>query len=281
MQQHVSQPRIGLALGGGGVKGLAHIAMLKVLDEFKITPSKIVGSSMGAILGALYASGLSGQAIEQRVKQHIILPGQAFKDIFQQRKHLLKWAKVFSFSQHRGGILAADGLFEHLFFELRDIDFKDLNLRFSAMATDYHTAEEVELDSGELLSAILASMAIPGVFAPVKRDQRLLIDGGTVNNLPCDRLPDSDLRIASDVITLAPSREPKASQALIDAVSIVLTHNTRQRINACPPDLLFKPDTSGIDVFDFLKIREALARGEEEAETFRKRLRSVIDPQID
>lgn len=277
MQQNVPYRSIGLALGGGGVRGLAHIALLKVLDEFKLSPSKIVGSSMGAILGALYASGLSGQAIEQRVRQHIIAPGQAFKDIFQQRKHLLKWAKIFSFSKHRGGVLAADGLFEHLFFELQDKEFKDLSLPFSAMATDYNTAEEVELDSGDLLSAILASMAIPGVFAPVKRGQQLLIDGGTVNNLPCDKLPNNDLRIASDVISLAPNPEPKASQVIADTLSIILTHNTRQRIKACPPDLLFKPDTRGIDVFDFLKIREALERGEEEAVNFRQRLRCVID----
>jgi len=268
--------RIGLALGGGGVKGLAHIPLLKVLDEYKLIPEKIVGTSMGAIVGALYASGLSGAEIELRVREHIIESGEPLKVIIQKRKQLYKWAKVFRLSKTKGGVVAANGLFEHLFTELLDKQFDDLAISFSAIATNFHTAEEHEIHTGDLLSAVLASMAVPGVFSPILREEKLLIDGGTVNNLPCDKLGDVELKIASDVISLSDQEEPSTSQVISGAINVLLTHNTRQRLQAYPPDILFKPDTTNIDTFDFLKIEEVLNRGESAAAHFRQELESKL-----
>jgi len=105
---------IGVALSGGGVKGLAHIGLLKKLDALQIKPDFIAGTSMGAIIGALYATGMSGQDIEDRVREHIVVKGTKPKQIYRNRKNLIKWAKIFSFSKQRGGFFAADGLFEQL-----------------------------------------------------------------------------------------------------------------------------------------------------------------------
>ena len=255
--------KIGLALGGGGVKGLAHIALLKRLDEKGLRPTRIAGTSMGAIIGALYAAGISGQEIENRVRDHIIHRGDKLKDIYRKRSNLFRWATVFSFGKSRGGFFAADGLFRHLFSELVDLDFKDLQCPFSAIACDFHSGEEVVIEHGKVIDAIRASMAVPGIFIPQRIDGKLLVDGGLVNNLPCDHiLADTDFRIACDVISLVKEAEPSAMQALSGALSIMLLKSTQATLASATPDLLLKVDTDGIEAFDFHKIEDVLARGE-------------------
>ncbi len=262
MSSH-NNANIGLALGGGGVKGLAHIGLLKWLDRNKTRPGTISGTSMGAILGALYASGLSGDEIESRVREHIVSAGEPVKEIYRKRGNLLKWTKVFSFEKARGGMVAADGLFEHLFSELIDIRFEDLEIPFVAVATDFYSGREVVLHSGPLLPAIRASMAVPGVFAPVTIDDQLLVDGGLVNNLPTSHIRNCRIKIASDVIGLTRIENPKPLDVINGGISIMLCHSTRRALEQHPVDLLIKPDTEGIKAFDFPKIEETLKRGEE------------------
>lgn len=259
----------GLALGGGGVKGLAHIALLKKLDQLGVKPTRISGTSIGAIIAALYASGLSGQDIEERVRAHLFSRKGGVKDLYRRRKQLIKWFKVFTLEKSRGGLIAADGLFEHLFNEIVDIDFSDLKIPFTAVAADFHSGEEVALNSGPLLPAVQASMAVPGLFAPVEIDQRLLIDGGVVNNVPCRYAADKNgqLIIASDVISLIETREPKVSEVLSGAFSIMLRAATEQHFLQTPPDFIFRPDTQEIEAFDFHKISAVLGRGEQAMST--------------
>lgn len=267
----------GLALGGGGVKGLAHIALLKKLDQIGSKPSVIAGTSIGAIIGALYASGLSGLEIEERVREHLFSRKGGIKDAYRRRKHLLKWLKVFAFEKARGGLIAADGLFEHLFCELVEKDFSELNIPFVAIAADFHSGEEVVLNTGSVLTAVQASMAVPGVFAPVERDGRLLIDGGVVNNVPCKHVAltntsvvdgasvlnnKSSIIIASDVISLSDVKRPKMAQVLSGAFSIMLRTSTEQHFALNPPDFIFRPGTGDIEPFDFHKISTILDCGE-------------------
>ncbi|VUD69167.1 putative NTE family protein [Thalassocella blandensis] len=269
--------KFGLALGGGGVKGLAHIALLKQLDEWKIKPTLIAGSSMGAILGALYAHGLTGKEIEDRVRMHIIGPNEGVKETFRKSKHLLKWARVFSWEKSRGGLITADGLFEHLFSEIINLDFNDLDIAFKAIATDYHTGQEVVLRSGELLPAVRASMAVPGVFAPVKINTRLLIDGGVINNLPCDQVAGCGGKIiASDVISLPTFRSPSTLQVMSGALNIMIADRTRRLMQEFPPDFIFKPNTEGVDAFDFHKIADVLVQGQAAVDISRDSLARVL-----
>jgi len=269
--------RFGLALGGGGVKGLAHIALLKLLDEYDIKPTLIAGTSMGAILGALYASGLSGKDIEDRVLDHAIPTGEKAKVWYERRHKLLTWAKLFRFDGKRGGLINAEGLFEHLFNELMDIQFSDLEIPFIATAVNLRNGEPVVMDDGDLLSAVRASMAVPGVFAPVERDGLLLIDGGILNNLPCNQIQQCELRIASDTISLSEREAPSTTEVIAGAVTIMLRENQRQQLEAYPVDLLFDADTRGIDAFDFLKIKETMKRGDEAAATFREKLEKYLE----
>jgi NTE family protein len=266
-----------LVLGGGGVKGLAHIALLKELDRLQVKPSLIVGTSMGAIMGGLYASGVCGEEIEARVRSHIINPGESAKDIFKKHKELLTWLKVFSFERSRGGFFAAQGLFDHLFSEVVDLDFKDLDIPIISVATNYYTGKAVELSRRNVLSAIKASMAVPGVFAPVMLDDQLLVDGGLVNNLPCDvAAKSSSLIIASDVISLPEEKEPSTWQIMSGALHIMLEEGTNKRLQDYPVDFIFKPNTSGIDAFDFMKIATVLEQADKEAQDKKAKLSSIL-----
>ncbi len=253
---------LGLALGGGGVKGLGHIGLLKMLDQHGLRPDLIAGTSMGAIVAALYAHGLSGRDIEERVRAHIITRGERVRDIYGKRSKLMLWSRIFRLERNPGGLLAADGLFAHLFSELVDLNFEDLAMPLTVIATDFHTGEEYPIRSGPVLPAVRASIAVPGVFAPVRHQGRLLIDGGLVNNLPTSHVHDSDFVIASNVITLPVSDTPKTLEVIDGAINIMVTHVTRQALAQFPADILVQVDSNGIDAFDFLKIEEALARGD-------------------
>lgn len=259
--------KFGLVLGGGGVKGLAHIALLKQLDAAGIRPSHIAGTSMGAIIGALYACGISGAEMEARIKAHILTPDQdKIKQLIAKRKHLAKWFKVFSINTSSGSLLDASGLFEFLFSEIGQNQFEDLAIPFAAVATDFYSGHAVVLDKGDLLQSVMASMAVPGVFPAVDINGRTLIDGGTVNNLPCDLIaPHCDKLIASDVICLPRQTSPKSKQMLTGALSIMLANQTRGQLKRFPPDVLFQPDTDEIDAFDLHKINLIFERAEAEA----------------
>lgn len=257
-------PEFGLALGGGGVKGLAHIALLKKLDQLGAKPAVIAGTSIGAIIGALYAAGISGEEIETRVRAHILTRQDNLKSAYQRRAHLVKWVKVFAFERNRGGLFTAQGLFEHLFTEIKDMQFDDLQIPFVAIATDFHRGEEIPLNQGNLLTAVTASMAVPGVFAPVTIDERLLVDGGLVNNVPCDYVTAAGRKvIASDVICLSTKGTPKTTQIIAGAMSIMLRAATERKFADCPPDFVLHVDTEDIDSFDFRKINKVLKRGDE------------------
>ena len=269
----------GLALGGGGIKGFAHLALLKQLDQQHTPPTRIAGTSMGAILGALYARGLSGADIEQRVRTHLWTREDTLKAAYHKRSELFKWTKVFSFERAPGGMLSADGLFDHLFTELVDIDFEDLNIPFCAVATDYHNGEAVILDSGPLLPAVKASMAVPGVFAPIRLNGQLLVDGCLSHNVPHQHaITASGKVIASDVINLPTSPNPKSTELMSSALHIMICNATRRAFETLPPLCVFHPDTRGINTFDIHKISEVIDRGDTAMEPFLPTLRDALPP---
>lgn len=277
--------KIGLALGGGAVKGLAHIGLLKLLDKHQIKVDHISGTSMGAIVGALYATGMSAEEIEARVKEHIVGPGEKLKAIFQKRGKLLRWAKIFGYEKNSGGLVTADGLFKHLFEELNDLEFNQLKIPFSCAATDFYTGKEVILNNHLVLSAVRASMAVPGIFAPVtcslEGKEHCLIDGGLVNNLPTNQIQQCDFKIASDVIALSPKTKPKTRPKTLTvvngAINIMLQHATALALERYPADFIHHCASEGVEAFDFHKIGEVLQRGDEAALANEARLLKAIE----
>ena len=193
-------PRIGLALSGGGARGIAHVGVLKVLEEMRIPISCVTGTSMGAIVGGTYAAGRTPQDMETRVVaadwETIFRDAPPRKEIAVRRKvedYFTLFKPEFGV---KDGLALPKGLIagvsiETFFRELSTPafgvgDFSKLPIPFRAMATDIETGESVVLDKGSLAQAMRASMSVPGAIAPVEIDGRLLVDGGIANNLPID-----------------------------------------------------------------------------------------------
>jgi NTE family protein len=160
--------KIGYALGGGAARGISHIGVLKVLDEYKISPDLIAGTSMGAVIGALYASGIKAIDIEQIVLH-------------------IGWKRLMLPTNIRlplGGFTRGNRIISLLKAILGDLTFSRLKCDFVCVTTDIITGEQVVLRDGSLIDAVRASMSIPGIFAPVMIDERYLVDGGLVNQVP-------------------------------------------------------------------------------------------------
>ncbi|NBX57822.1 MAG: patatin, partial [Gammaproteobacteria bacterium] len=210
------RPRVGLVLSGGGARGAAHVGVLKVLEAERIPIDAVAGTSMGAVVGGLYASGLSAAEIAAFVespewRQAFQEPGPRDRLSFRRKSEDQNFLVDFPVGLKSGTFRIPKGLVsgQRLSQALRRVtlpvariqQFDALPTRFRAVATDLETGEAVDLAEGDLVSAMRASLAAPGVFAPVEIDGRLLVDGGLANNLPVElaRRMDVDVLIVVDV----------------------------------------------------------------------------------
>ncbi|KKM18782.1 hypothetical protein LCGC14_1662220, partial [marine sediment metagenome] len=213
----LNRPKIGLVLGGGGARGAAHVGVLKVLEEYNVPIDYVVGTSMGSIVGGLYAAGMSPQEMEAIFN---LVP---WNDLFSDRppevllpfrhKEDNQRLMAFELGVKDGKIVLPKGfipgqklgfLLQKLTLNVADIDnFDELPIPFRAVSADLATGEAVVHDHGSLNEAMRASMSIPGVFTPIEIDGRVLVDGGIVNNVPIEiaRQIGADVIIAIDVGT--------------------------------------------------------------------------------
>jgi len=256
--------KIGLALGGGGARGLAHVLALEALDACGIKPAMIAGTSMGAIVGALYAGGWSGRDLHAHLNDLLVGEGDGLRDKVRKKAELVKWLTAVRPTRQGGGFLKADRFLERL-IELIDAEqFEDLRIPLRVVATDFHSGEPAVFERGPLLPAILASMSIPGVFVPVEHQGRILVDGGVVNNLPYQLLQNAcDAVIAIDV---APARDANRTDApgVIDATlgmfDTMVDAITQSMLDRAPPDIYVRPRLTGIRVLDFDKVEDVFAQ---------------------
>jgi NTE family protein len=277
----MSTPTIGLALGGGGVRGLAHIAVLELLDDMKVRPAVIAGCSMGAVLGALYASGRSGGDIRALVEEHVVLPDDSLRDVMKKRVSLLKWVTGFAPAIQRGGLLNADRFLGHLFGELEREEFSELDIPLVVVATDYWAAESVVIREGSVLTAVRASTAVPGVFAPVTRGERVLVDGGLVNHVPYECIRDEcDVLVAVDVAgERAPGKKdtPGALDAILGAMDIMQAAALNQRLKSSRPDVIIRPRIENVEMLDFTRVEAVLEQSRSSIDELRTALTDVLD----
>jgi NTE family protein len=275
-----TRPRIGLALSGGGARGLAHIGVLKVLEELRVPIDVIAGTSMGAVVGGLYASGMSPDEITremERVDWIALFDDRPPRpDLPYRRKQDESSAFIdLEFGLKSGRILLPRGLtagqkIEFLFKSQTARaafvdDFDRLPIPFRAVATDLADGSMVVLSRGDLADALRASMSLPGTLAPAVIDGRHLVDGGLVRNLPVDvaRGMGADVVIAVDVTTpFDPVESLKTLADVTRQVADMLTQDnvTEQARNA---DLLIRPDLATVSAANFAASAEALRRGEE------------------
>lgn len=257
--------KVGLALGGGGARGAAHIGVLMELERLGIRPHLIVGTSIGGMIGALYAAGLGMEDIlaffrKLSVSGMYALPGNA--------PALTSNAKV-------GKLLEAT---------LGRITFTDLQTPLALITADLVGRHEVVLDEGDLISAILATIAIPIIFPPVERDDQVLIDGGILNNTPFDtaRARGATYVIAVDLSNTAPfgtpsepappatgmiaralsiTRRRRTWQVLSTVTDIITTRSVDARLAVSRPELFLRPEMGTIGLFDFHRWEEGVAAG--------------------
>jgi len=270
---------VGIALGGGGAKGLAHISMLEVLDELGVRPAMIAGSSVGAIIGSLYASGASAAEIRSAFEALTSEP-MSFSAIFGRHRPLGLLDYVDIDVLGRRNLFAIDGFLDKLAGALGVSTFEDLTIPLRVTAADFWGRREVVLDSGDLVPALAASFALPGVFRPVERDGLILIDGSTVNPVPYDLLTDTcSITVAIDVMG---KREPPGdlrpsfTELIFNAVQIASKAILVEKMKARPPTVYVDVDIHGVLVLEFNKAAAVRAQAEPFKDLLRRRLEAAL-----
>ena len=278
MTKRHASPSIALALGGGGARGLAHIVVLEALDELGIAPAMISGTSMGAIVGAAYAAGVSGKDLRRHVLALTRQRGELMGRLMKAR--VGRFADLLT-GQFGNPVLIDAELFLDLFWPDAVPDtFEELAIPFIAVATDFITRSEAAFDSGPLAPAVAGSMAIPGLIKPVVAGQRVLIDGGAVNPLPYDLLfGHADIVIACDV-TFGPVAEgraaPKPFEAMFGAAQIMQGAITSAKLKLRAPDVLLRPPVEAWRVLDFFHAGKILRAAEAAKDEIKREIAQAV-----
>jgi NTE family protein len=279
------RPRICLVLSGGGARGMAHIGVLKILEELKVPIDCIAGTSMGAVVGGLYATGMSAQQIETTIRS--VDWQEAFRDApprrdlaFRRKQDDRNFLVRLPLGLKHGQILLPKGFIQgqKLQETLRQLtlpfsnstNFDSLPTPFRAVATDLETGSAVLLDKGDLAVAMRASISAPGVFAPVESQGRLLVDGGLAENLPVDvaRQMHADILIVSDVsFPLQPRAALDSALSISNQMLAILVRKDadRQRATLGPQDVLIEPILGAASSTDFTAANNTIASGENAA----------------
>lgn len=266
----MNQPKIGLALGGGGARGLAHIGVLKVFEEEALPIHCLSGTSMGGIIAASYAAGLSAVQLEEIALEMADLRNMLrLMDVRPRRHGLMEGKRVRSFFIEKMGL---------------DVDFSQLRLPLALIATDFARGKRVVLKSGSVIDAVMATCAFPGVFDPVYCEDALLVDGGIYDNVPASAVRElgAQMVVAVSVTPRFPRDEepvqvlntrllppvfPLFTEELYRAAMMMTAEITRIRLEEAHPDLvLYPPLPDDLSVFlGFARAAEAIAAGEKVA----------------
>ncbi|RMD92367.1 MAG: patatin-like phospholipase family protein [Alphaproteobacteria bacterium] len=247
---------LALALSGGGAAGLGHIPVLEGLDALGRRPVAIAGTSIGALMGAAYAAGLSGAEIRAHVMELLTSPSRAARRLWEEARF--------------------DGLGRLLSLDARAIvsvvlparvprRFEELQVPLTVVATDFHGRAERRLSRGDLRAALAASIAIPGVVRPVVLEGRVMVDGGVTNNLPVEALPRGPVTVAVDVASEPPSdatEVPNGLELSLGALRILMQELLEVRLSRRPPDVLIRPPCSRFMALEFYRATEILEAAE-------------------
>lgn len=291
-QDTIKRPKIGLVLSGGGAKGFAHIGVLKVLEQAGIKIDFIGGTSMGAVVGGLYASGYNAAQIDSIVKvtnfDNLLLDyiPRSSKSFYEKRNDEL-YALVLPFNNFKIGVpqslskgMFNYNLFNQLTLHVRHVrDFSQFPIPFFCMATDIEKGQQVLLDKGVLAQALLASSALPSVFSPIILDDKLLVDGGVMNNYPIEevRKLGADIIIGVDVQNGLRDRTQlkDATKILFQITNLDMIE--RMKENSKRTDIYIKPDIKDYGAVSFEKAKEIIEKGEEAAFSVYEKIDQLAD----
>lgn len=255
-----SRPTVALALGGGGARGLAHIHVIEVLEAFGLRPSLISGASIGALMGAAVACGMTGAEIRDHVLTAIGGRREVLNRIWSLRPSNLSevMANGLRFGQFNlERVLAA-------FLPARLPEtFAGLDIPLKVIASDYYAQCECLCEDGPLMPALAASAALPAIFRPVTIDGRVLIDGGLWNPVPFDHIAGrADITIGVDVIGHPPAgtaETPSGIDSLYGATQLTMRSIVTLKLERGAPDIYLRPEVGRFRVLDFLRAEEVLS----------------------
>ncbi|NOR88287.1 MAG: hypothetical protein GQ527_11825 [Bacteroidales bacterium] len=286
------QPRIGLVLSGGGARGFAHIGVIKVLEEEGIDVDVIGGTSMGSIVGGLYAMGYSIDAIEEIalsqdwnkvLNDHIDRQDMGFYEKYDDEIHIFTLALKNRKVSIPPGLVYGQNVL-NLLTKLtgpafQSKDFKDLHKPFLCIATDLLSGDPIVLDTGNLAVAIRASMSVPSAFVPIKYGPYYLVDGGLINNLPAKevRALGADILIGVDIQTPLYKQEEINNLIQVMSQSIFLNAENNFNENLKELDFLIKPEIDPFTSMDFDRADSLILRGEKKAREMIPQIRAFMD----
>lgn len=277
-----ARPRVGLVLAGGGAKGGAHVGVLKVLEELHVPIDCIAGTSMGALVGGGYASGIPAKELETFVtgidwKKVVGSQGRRELQPIEQKRAGATYSNDFELGITREGVTTPGGLIStsnvddllrsYVASARLETDFDKLPIPYRAVATDMVTGSMVTLGQGDLATAMRASMAIPGAFAPVLMEDKILSDGGLVRNIPVDVARELCADVVIVVNLVEPAADPKrlrsAAQLLSRTMDVMIEANeTLQLQTLRPADVLIDVEMGSITTADFERVPETIPLGE-------------------
>ncbi len=291
------RPKVGVAFAGGSALGLAHVGVLKWLEEHRIPVDYIAGTSMGALIGGMYATGRSAEEVEQFIAgidwNEALQVSAPFRQLSFRRKEdqrdfpntielgfkrRLRFPSGLS-SGHGVGLIISR--FAAPYGEMGSFD--DLPTPFRCVAVDLMKAREMVFDEGSLTDALRATMSLPGVFAPVRKDDMLLVDGGALNNLPVEvvRRMGADVVIAVALDLPQPTMDELATLFGVArrSLSVMIIENERRNLGLA--DLVLMPELKGVGAGDYLRWPELLERGYESAQQKERMLTQFSLPEAE
>ena len=270
-------PTVAVAFGGGGARGISHIHIIEVLNELGVKPVAITGSSIGALMGAGMAAGLTGEEIREHTLATIGNRAEVMRKIWGLRPPTFKEAIKGGF---RLGQFNLERILKSFLPKGIPEDFSELEIPLRVTATDFYGSAEVLVGEGDLFRALAASAAIPAVFMPVRMDGRLMIDGGIFNPVPFDHLKGmADIVIGIDVVggpTGETDKVPNRMDSLFGASQLMMQSLIAMKLKMDPPDIFLRPDVNRFKVLDFLKAEEILAASAH----IRDELKHLIDAEF-
>lgn len=291
------RPKIGLALSGGGARGMAHVGVLKALEEKQIPIDYIAGTSMGSIVGGLYATGMSPEDLEWAIKSvdwdNALNPSSKRKlKNYRQKQEEKDYFADIEIGISKEGAKSGTGLvgdhkvmleLQRLVGSFNEQDFNHFPIPFRAVTTDLNAGVPYVIDHGDLAMAMRASMAVPLVFGPVKHQDRMLVDGGILNNLPVDVVKEmgADIVIAVNISSPLATVDENSSVLAVtyQSVDVALVQNTKASLKQA--DILIQPALKGIDSSMFDKAEEMINQGYLETYKNSEKLMTLSLPEND
>ena len=272
--------KIGLSLGSGGARGLAHIILLEAFDELGIKPNVISGTSVGAIIGAVYASGKTAVEIKEAFINNILNKSGRFID-FLNKSRLFRAIDLVDLEFRSGGFIKGEKFLKLLSEEIGVKNFSDLQIPLKITATNFLTKKQSIFDEGKLLPALKASYSLPGLLAPVKINNNYFVDGGMVNPLPWDIIEnDCDIIVAIDVLSNSKIKSliemPPAYDIFFSSFQIMQHSIVNEKLKVSKPDILIQTDIKEIRLLDFLKAESIFEQSEKYKSKLKRKLESLL-----